>query len=161
MNGWPLSSSDISSSCSSPCCTSPSMAWWLWLLHRINTLLPSPVLHFMIMETLFRLYSPTNRKHSQPIYNSFSNPNYIIIRIQKWFIVLHFFPDRFQRIPVWWRWYYWICPVSWTLYGMITSQFGDVEEMLTDRNVTMVQYLDYFYGFKHDFQGVVAAVVVG
>ena len=44
---------------------------------------------------------------------------------------------------------------------MITSQFGDVEEMLTDRNVTMVQYLDYFYGFKHDFQGVVAAVVVG
>ena len=44
---------------------------------------------------------------------------------------------------------------------MITSQFGDVEDMLTDRNVTAVQYLDYFYGFKHDFQGVVAAVVVG
>ena len=62
---------------------------------------------------------------------------------------------------MWWRWYYWICPVSWTLYGMITSQFGDVEDMLTDRNVTAVQYLDYFYGFKHDFQGIVAAVVVG
>ena len=43
---------------------------------------------------------------------------------------------------------------------MITSQFGDVEEMLTDRNVTVVQYLDYFYGFKHDFQGVIAVVVV-
>ncbi|KAJ4707956.1 Pleiotropic drug resistance ABC transporter [Melia azedarach] len=28
------------------------------------------------------------------------------------------------RIPIWWRWYYWICPVSWTLYGLVVSQFG-------------------------------------
>ncbi|KAL6334317.1 hypothetical protein AAG906_014718 [Vitis piasezkii] len=24
-----------------------------------------------------------------------------------------------NRIPVWWRWYYWICPVAWTLYGLL------------------------------------------
>uniref|UniRef100_A0A804MZ33 ABC transporter domain-containing protein n=1 Tax=Zea mays TaxID=4577 RepID=A0A804MZ33_MAIZE len=29
-----------------------------------------------------------------------------------------------KRIPVWWRWYYWANPVSWTLYGLLTSQFG-------------------------------------
>jgi len=30
-----------------------------------------------------------------------------------------------QQIPVWWRWYYWAFPISWTLYGLITSQLGD------------------------------------
>ncbi|KAE8711247.1 Pleiotropic drug resistance protein 3 [Hibiscus syriacus] len=32
------------------------------------------------------------------------------------------------RIPIWWRWYYWACPISWTLYGLIASQYGDVKE---------------------------------
>jgi hypothetical protein len=31
-----------------------------------------------------------------------------------------------QRIPVWWRWYYWASPFAWTLYGLATSQFGDI-----------------------------------
>ncbi|MBA0843490.1 hypothetical protein Goarm_000675, partial [Gossypium armourianum] len=32
------------------------------------------------------------------------------------------------RIPVWWRWYYWVCPISWSLYGLIASQYGDVQD---------------------------------
>ncbi|KAF3673549.1 Pleiotropic drug resistance protein 3 [Capsicum annuum] len=31
------------------------------------------------------------------------------------------------RMPIWWRWYYWACPVAWTLYGLVASQFGDIE----------------------------------
>ncbi|KAK8595741.1 hypothetical protein V6N12_064251 [Hibiscus sabdariffa] len=31
------------------------------------------------------------------------------------------------RIPVWWRWYYWFCPISWSLYGLIASQYGDMK----------------------------------
>lgn len=27
-----------------------------------------------------------------------------------------------QKIPVWWRWFYFINPVAWTLYGLIASQ---------------------------------------
>ncbi|RVW28717.1 Pleiotropic drug resistance protein 1 [Vitis vinifera] len=65
-----------------------------------------------------------------------------------------------NRIPVWWRWYYWICPVSWTLYGLVTSQFGDITEEL-NTGVTVKDYLNDYFGFKHDFLGVVAAVVVG
>uniref|UniRef100_A0A2N9H7W4 ABC transporter domain-containing protein n=1 Tax=Fagus sylvatica TaxID=28930 RepID=A0A2N9H7W4_FAGSY len=34
------------------------------------------------------------------------------------------------RMPIWWRWYYWVCPVSWTLYGLIASQFGDIKDTL-------------------------------
>ncbi|XP_059595508.1 pleiotropic drug resistance protein 1 [Vitis vinifera] len=66
-----------------------------------------------------------------------------------------------NRIPVWWRWYYWICPVAWTLYGLVTSQFGDIQDTLLDKNQTVKQFLDDYFGFKHDFLGVVAAVVVG
>ncbi|TYJ33862.1 hypothetical protein E1A91_A05G131600v1 [Gossypium mustelinum] len=64
-------------------------------------------------------------------------------------------------IPVWWRWYYWICPVSWTLYGLFVSQFGDINELLEDgNNETVKQYLRNNYGFRHDYLGLVAAVIM-
>ncbi|XP_028551888.1 ABC transporter G family member 44 isoform X1 [Dendrobium catenatum] len=62
-------------------------------------------------------------------------------------------------IPIWWRWYYWACPVSWTLYGLLVSQYGDVEENL-DTNQTVAEFLRSYFGFKHDFLGVVAFMVV-
>ena len=62
---------------------------------------------------------------------------------------------------MWWRWYYWICPVAWTLYGLVASQFGDIQSTLLENNQTVKQFLDDYFGFKHDFLGVVAAVVVG
>ncbi|XAR50595.1 Sulfate-transporting ATPase [Bertholletia excelsa] len=65
------------------------------------------------------------------------------------------------RIPVWWRWYYWASPVSWTLYGLVASQFGDVKEKMVDTNGTVEDFLKSYFGFKHDFLGVVAAAVVG
>ncbi|KAL8458116.1 hypothetical protein ACS0TY_035847 [Phlomoides rotata] len=64
------------------------------------------------------------------------------------------------RIPVWWRWYYWASPISWTLYGLATSQYGDVEEYLSPKE-TVKEFLRSFFGFRHDFLGVVAAAIVG
>ncbi|KAJ7951846.1 Pleiotropic drug resistance ABC transporter [Quillaja saponaria] len=64
------------------------------------------------------------------------------------------------RIPVWWRWYYWLCPVAWTLYGLVVSQFGDVKDKLETGETVQDFIVDYF-GFKHDFLGVVAGVTVG
>ncbi|KAK8988613.1 hypothetical protein V6N11_029996 [Hibiscus sabdariffa] len=65
-------------------------------------------------------------------------------------------------MPVWWRWYSWICPVSWTLYGLVISQFGDISEVLEDGDgETVKEYIRSYYGFRHDFLGVVAAVVLG
>nr|KJB56640.1 hypothetical protein B456_009G129000 [Gossypium raimondii] len=66
-----------------------------------------------------------------------------------------------SSMPVWWRWYYWICPVSWTLYGLLVSQFGDINELLEDgNNETVKQYLRNYYGFRHDYLGLVAAVII-
>ncbi|KAI3455373.1 hypothetical protein Pfo_012036 [Paulownia fortunei] len=63
------------------------------------------------------------------------------------------------RIPVWWRWYYWACPVSWTLYGLGTSQLGDVEDYMNPEQ-TVKEFMRSYFGFRHDFLGVVAGVIV-
>ncbi|VAI78339.1 unnamed protein product [Triticum turgidum subsp. durum] len=61
-------------------------------------------------------------------------------------------------MPVWWRWYSWVCPVSWTLYGLVASQFGDLTEPLQDTGEPINVFLKNFFGFRHDFLGVVAIV---
>ncbi|XP_020223726.1 pleiotropic drug resistance protein 1-like [Cajanus cajan] len=66
------------------------------------------------------------------------------------------------NIPKWWRWYYWACPVSWSLYGLVASQFGDIMTPMTSEGNKPVKYFveDYF-GIKHDFLGACAVAVPG
>jgi hypothetical protein len=64
-----------------------------------------------------------------------------------------------QKVPIWWRWYCWICPVAWTLYGLVVSQFGDMMTPMDDGRTVKVFVEDYF-DFKHSWLWV-AAVVVG
>ncbi|XP_058751871.1 pleiotropic drug resistance protein 1-like [Vicia villosa] len=65
-------------------------------------------------------------------------------------------------IPVWWRWYYWACPVAWTIYGLVASQFGDITtDMSTENGKTVKMFIEDFYGIKHDFIGESAIVVAG
>ncbi|KAI3956348.1 hypothetical protein MKW92_008380 [Papaver armeniacum] len=70
-----------------------------------------------------------------------------------------------QRIPIWWRWYYWADPMSWTLYGLLTSQYGDVHDQvkLSDgvHSVPISQFLREQFGFRHDYVGIAGIVVVG
>ncbi|KAI4379902.1 hypothetical protein MLD38_006141 [Melastoma candidum] len=63
------------------------------------------------------------------------------------------------RIPIWWRWYCWICPVAWTLYGMVASQFGDITETM-DSGETVEDFVRNYLGFRHDFLWIVAVVLV-
>ncbi|GKV35642.1 hypothetical protein SLEP1_g43885 [Rubroshorea leprosula] len=65
-----------------------------------------------------------------------------------------------KRIPVWWKWYYWSCPLAYTLYGMMASQYGDQNDVL-DYGVTVKELLRDYYGYRDDFLGVVAGVIVG
>ncbi|KAK4590502.1 hypothetical protein RGQ29_020879 [Quercus rubra] len=64
------------------------------------------------------------------------------------------------RIPIWWRWYSWACPLAWTLYGLVASQFGDKKDKL-DTGERVEDFVRDYFGFHHDFLGVVATVVVG
>ncbi|OVA06530.1 ABC transporter-like [Macleaya cordata] len=64
------------------------------------------------------------------------------------------------RIPIWWRWYYWACPVAWTLYGLAVTQFGDIQKIMDDSGVTVEFFMKNYFGFERDFLPVVAVVVV-
>ncbi|XP_062204828.1 ABC transporter G family member 36 [Phragmites australis] len=91
-------------------------------------------------------------------------PNYHIASIVSsafyaiWNLFSGFIIPR-PKVPIWWRWYCWICPVAWTLYGLVVSQFGDVTTPMDDGRPVMVFIEDYF-DFKHSWLGWVAAVVV-
>ncbi|XP_038716845.1 ABC transporter G family member 29-like [Tripterygium wilfordii] len=75
-----------------------------------------------------------------------------------------FFIPR-TSIPKWWVWYYWICPVAWTVYGLIVSQYGDVEDTISAPGITpdptVKWYIENHYGFDPNFMGPVAVVLVG
>ncbi|ERN20480.1 hypothetical protein AMTR_s00068p00162220 [Amborella trichopoda] len=73
---------------------------------------------------------------------------------------------RPESLPAWWRWYAWACPVAWTLYGLVASQFGDVHTTFEDagasfKNETVAEFVNDYYGFDHNFLGAVAAMTIG
>lgn len=74
-----------------------------------------------------------------------------------------FFVAR-SKIPNWWIWYYWLCPVAWTVYGLVVSQYGDVEDFIKvpgqpDQQVG--PFIKSYFGYDQDFMGIVAAVLAG
>nr|AQX44210.1 pleiotropic drug resistance 12 [Phalaenopsis equestris] len=74
-----------------------------------------------------------------------------------WNIFAGFLIPR-PRIPVWWRWYSWACPVAWTLYGLVASQFGDYTTTI-ETGETVQEFLRRYFGFRHDVLGAVAAAI--
>ncbi|KAJ9128564.1 hypothetical protein P3X46_034872 [Hevea brasiliensis] len=69
-----------------------------------------------------------------------------------------------KRIPVWWRWYYWANPIAWTLYGLLTSQYGDDDKLMKlsegDHLVPVKQVLEEVLGYRHDFLVMSGVMVV-
>ncbi|KAH7669104.1 Iron-chelate-transporting ATPase protein [Dioscorea alata] len=66
------------------------------------------------------------------------------------------------HIPKWWIWFYYIMPMSWTLNGLFTSQYGDIEKKITVFGETkpVAQFLRDYFGFHHDRLGLVAAMLL-
>ncbi|VAH54705.1 unnamed protein product [Triticum turgidum subsp. durum] len=61
-------------------------------------------------------------------------------------------------IPIWWRWYYWANPVSWTIYGVVASQFGKNNNSLSipgGSPIVVKKFLEDNLGINHDFLGYV------
>ena len=67
-----------------------------------------------------------------------------------------------QHIPKWWLWLYYICPTSWVLNGMLTSQYGDIKKEISvfGETKTVATFLEDYFGFHHKFLGVVAVVLI-
>ncbi|KAF2912943.1 ABC transporter G family member 51 [Oryza sativa Japonica Group] len=67
-----------------------------------------------------------------------------------------------SRIPGWWIWFYYICPVAWTLRGVITSQLGDVDTRIVGPGFdgTVHEFLQQNLGFEQGMTGATVAVLV-
>ncbi|XP_030477545.1 pleiotropic drug resistance protein 3-like isoform X2 [Syzygium oleosum] len=65
------------------------------------------------------------------------------------------------RIPKWWIWLYYMCPTSWALNGLLTSQYGDIDKDITvfGETKTVAAFLKDYFGFHHDQLYVVAIVL--
>ncbi|KAA8521738.1 hypothetical protein F0562_012411 [Nyssa sinensis] len=85
-------------------------------------------------------------------------PFYMMWNLFSGFMVSH------MRIPIWWRWYYWANPIAWSLYGLLTSQYGDMDEpiKLSDQvqPTPIKQFLKDQFGYRHELLGVAAIMVV-
>lgn len=81
-----------------------------------------------------------------------------------WNLLCGFLITR-PQIPIWWRWFYWINPVAWALYGLNASQLGDVTTTLSVPGVTpdptVQQYLLDVFGYDHSWLGYVVIVLIG
>ncbi|TYI19249.1 hypothetical protein ES332_A07G152300v1 [Gossypium tomentosum] len=55
-------------------------------------------------------------------------------------------------LPKWWVWFNWIIPTSWTLRGLFTSQYGDInrEIIAFGKRKTITAFLESHYGFKRE-----------
>ena len=58
-----------------------------------------------------------------------------------------------------------MCPVAWTVYGLIVSQYGDQEDTIKvpgmTEDPTIKWYIENHYGYDPNFMGSIAAVLVG
>ncbi|KAK9866038.1 hypothetical protein WJX84_006833 [Apatococcus fuscideae] len=69
-----------------------------------------------------------------------------------------------NRMPGWWVWYYYINPISWTLYGIIIFQLGDFNQTMLSTPegslYTLQQYLEINFDYKWHFRGQVIAILI-
>ncbi|GJN32502.1 hypothetical protein PR202_gb21016 [Eleusine coracana subsp. coracana] len=84
--------------------------------------------------------------------------------LTSWNIFAGFLIAR-PAIPVWWRWFYWTDPVSWTIYGVIASQFGDLGRKVnvpgSAAGIVVKDFLKRSLGYKHDFLGYIVLAHFG
>ncbi|XP_050220411.1 pleiotropic drug resistance protein 3-like [Mercurialis annua] len=67
-----------------------------------------------------------------------------------------------KKIPKWWIWCYYLCPTAWSLNGLLTSQYGDIDKKIVifGELKTVGSFLEDYYGFRHDRLGLVAVVLM-
>ena len=71
---------------------------------------------------------------------------------------------KWQQIPIWWRWYYWLSPIAWTINGLVTSQVGNKGGNLHvpgGVDIPVKTFLKDTFGFEYDFLPYIALAHFG
>lgn len=71
----------------------------------------------------------------------------------------------FNQCPWWWRWYMYINPVYWALYGIIVTQLGTDDTMITlvgsPDKISVKDFLYQNFNYKYSFIGPVVGILLG
>ncbi|KAK9916362.1 hypothetical protein WJX75_001804 [Coccomyxa subellipsoidea] len=68
-----------------------------------------------------------------------------------------------QMVP-WWKWYWYVNPISWTLYGIIVTQLGDDNTVVSipgGGTTTISGYLETTFSYQHSWIGNVVGILIG
>ncbi|KAH6804230.1 pleiotropic drug resistance 9 [Perilla frutescens var. frutescens] len=66
------------------------------------------------------------------------------------------------HIPKWWIWFYYVVPTSWSLNGILTSQFGDIEKeiIVFGKAKRISEFLKEYFGYQKNMLPLVALVLI-
>ncbi|GLT32727.1 hypothetical protein SLA2020_073720 [Shorea laevis] len=66
------------------------------------------------------------------------------------------------QIPGWWIWLYYLTPTSWSLRGMLTSQYGDIQKkiLVFGETKSVASFLKDYFGFQHHQLPLTAVVLI-
>ncbi|KAH7835973.1 hypothetical protein Vadar_031613 [Vaccinium darrowii] len=66
------------------------------------------------------------------------------------------------QIPKWWTWMYYLTPTSWTLKGMLTSQYGDIQKeiIVFGEPKTVSAFLSDYFNYNEDDLPMVGVILV-
>ncbi|URD73004.1 Plant PDR ABC transporter associated [Musa troglodytarum] len=79
-----------------------------------------------------------------------------------WNIFSGFFIPR-KMMPSWWRWYYWVDPAAWTIYGLMVSQLGDNVDLLQvagRSDETVKEFLKEYFGLQDKYLSLIVSLHV-
>jgi ABC-type multidrug transport system ATPase subunit/ABC-type multidrug transport system permease subunit len=67
-----------------------------------------------------------------------------------------------HHMPKWWIWLYYLVPTSWSLRGLATSQYGDMQKEIEvfGGSKTVASFLKEYFGFHYDRLPLVAVVLI-
>nr|KYP71088.1 ABC transporter G family member 39 [Cajanus cajan] len=118
-------------------------------------------LYFMVMCLIYYTLYGMMIVSLTPSYQIASVCNSLFLSV--WNVFSGFMIPR-TEIPIWWRWYYWATPNSWTLYGLVASQLGNENaqvEIPGAENIELKELIKKNFGYEYSFLPVVIVVHLG
>ncbi|XP_058191657.1 pleiotropic drug resistance protein 3-like isoform X2 [Rhododendron vialii] len=93
---------------------------------------------------------------SFPMAASLQSVFYIMFNLFSGFLIPR------PQIPKWWIWMYYLTPTSWTLKGILTSQYGDIQKeiMVFGETKTVSAFLTDYFGYHHDELPIAGVVLI-
>ncbi|KAL3132996.1 hypothetical protein ABBQ38_006905 [Trebouxia sp. C0009 RCD-2024] len=87
----------------------------------------------------------------------------LLTLIPTWNVLSGFYIPR-PAIRGWWVWAYYVNPMTWTTYGLVASQLGDVQNMVPLPDGSQISIADYVrtkLGFEHYYIGWCVLISLG